>query len=171
MMRQVPVSVVMAGAALEASANELLQLIIDAPAQFSLKASRKVLLVDLKDDHSGNAVHKYRRLSLLMDHEPDTGSETWNNARLLVKLRNEFMHFRPAWDDDGIHTVGFVEDLKRKIQIVDSWKGQLLFPHGFMTYGCAKWAVQTVLAFSADFSKLLGVRDQFISPGLEFNLP
>jgi hypothetical protein len=44
-------------------------------------------------------------------------------------------------------------------------------PYGFMTYGCARWAVQTVLTFSAEFAKLLGVKDKFVSPGLNFNLP
>src|ERR1700730_10266903 len=56
MMRLVPVSVVMAAAALEANANELIQDIVDGSVH-----SRKELLKDLKDDHSGNAWDRYRR--------------------------------------------------------------------------------------------------------------
>jgi hypothetical protein len=171
MMRLVPVSIVMAGAALEASANELLQDILDGSTQLQLTPSRQKLLEELKDDRSGNAPMKFRRLGLLMETDPDTGTEPWHNAELLVKFRNEFMHFRPSWDDDDIHSGRFVEEVRKKIRIVDAYKSNFLFPYGFMTYDCARWAVQTVLAFSADFSKLLGVKDKFTLPGLDFTLP
>jgi hypothetical protein len=60
MMRLVPVSVVMAGAALEANANELIQDIIDGSV---VSPPTEELLKDLKDDHSGNAWGRYRRSS------------------------------------------------------------------------------------------------------------
>jgi hypothetical protein len=109
MMRLVPVSVVMAAAALEANANELIQDIVDGSVHSPLPASRKELLKDLKDDHSGNAWDRYRRFALLMDKEPNTGTEPWHNARLLVKFRNEFIHFKPSWDSDDIHNGKLVE--------------------------------------------------------------
>lgn len=84
MMRLVPVSVVMAAAALEANANELIQEILDGSVHSKLPASRKELLKDLKDDHSGNAWDRYRRFALVMDKEPDKGTEPWRNARLLL---------------------------------------------------------------------------------------
>jgi hypothetical protein len=108
MMRLVPVSVVMAGAALEANANELIQDFLDGLPNFSLTGSRKELLKDLKNDQSGNARNRFRRLALLMDKEPDTGKEAWHNAKLLVKFRNEFMHFKPSWDSDDVHSGGLV---------------------------------------------------------------
>ena len=155
MMRLVPVSVVMAGAALEANANEVLQDILDSQS-LPLTRSRKKLLMELKEERSGNALDKCRRLALLMDKEADTGTETWYNAKLLQAFRNEFMHFRPSWDDDSIHSGKLVAQLKQNIPVVNSWRGAFLFPYGFMTYGCANWAVQTVLNFSSDFSKVLG---------------
>ena len=170
-MRLVPVSVVMAAAALEANANELIQDIVDGSVHSPLPASRKELLKDLKDDHSGNAWDRYRRFALVMDKEPDKGTEPWRNARLLVRFRNEFMHFKPSWDSDDIHNGKLVEGLRKKIPVVAAYKRNFLFPYGFMTYGCARWAVQTVLTFSAEFAKLLGVKDKFVSPGLNFNLP
>ena len=88
-----------------------------------------------------------------------------------VRFRNEFMHFKPSWDSDDIHGGNLVADLKKKIPVVGAYKSNFLFPYGFMTYGCARWAVQTVLTFSAEFAKLLGVKDKFVSPGLNFNLP
>jgi hypothetical protein len=82
------------------------------------------------------------------------------------------MHFKPAWDDEGIHRGALVKGLKTRITVSRAYKSSAFqFPYGFMTYECAKWAVQTVIAFSADFSKLLGVKDKFVLPGLDFNLP
>jgi hypothetical protein len=171
MMRTVPVAIVMAGAALEANANELLQDILDGQTRLDLTNSRRKLLLDLKEDYSGNAVVKYRRLALLMDKDCDTGTEPWHNAKLLVRYRNEFMHFRPSWDDEDIHSGVFVEELKRKMPVVAAYERAFMFPYGLMTYGCAKWAVQTVLEFCSDFAKLLDVRDRFTTPGGDFNLP
>ena len=64
-----------------------------------------------------------------------------------------------------------VKNLKSKVPVVSSWQGKFLFPYGFMTYGCAKWSVQSVLTFSHSFSALLGVKDKFALPGLDFKLP
>jgi hypothetical protein len=171
MMRLVPVAIVMAGAALEANANELLQDILDNHTVFRPTTARKKLLLDLKEDRSGDALTKFRRLALLLDKDPDTGTERWESARLLIKFRNEFMHFRPSWDDDDIHSGKFVGQLVNKIRPIEAYKGNLLFPYGFMTYGCAKWAVEAVLNFSSEFAKLLAVKDKFASPGWDFKLP
>ena len=40
-----------------------------------------------------------------------------------------------------------------------------------MNYECAKWSVQVVLAFSAEYNSLLGLRDRFSEPFLDFKLP
>jgi hypothetical protein len=171
MMRSVPVSIVMAGAALEAQANEILQDILDSPARFGITSSREKLLSELKEDRSGNAPQKFLRLALLMEKDPDTGTEPWHNIKLLVKFRNEFMHFRPSWDDDNIHSGGFVDEMERKVPVINNYKGGLFFPYGFMTYGCAKWAVQTVLTFSQEYAKLLGIRDKLASAIADSGLP
>jgi hypothetical protein len=171
MLLWVPVSVVMAGAALEASANELIQNILDGSTGLSLTDGRKELLRDLKKEQSGNATTRYREVALLFDKVPATGSVPWQDAALLVKFRNRFMHFRPSWDRDDIHGGCLVKELRKKIPTVPVYKGKFLFPYGFMTYGCTKWAVETVLTFSIEFTKLLGVKDTFALPGRDFRLP
>jgi hypothetical protein len=67
--------------------------------------------------------------------------------------------------------ISFVEEMKRKVSAVEAYRATFLFPYGFMTYGCAKWSVQTVQNFSAEFSNLLGVKDRFALQGLDFSLP
>ncbi len=163
MMLSVPVSIVMSGAAIEASANETIQDILDGGTGLPVPNSRKLLLQDLKSDRAGTAIDRYRRLALLFDREPDTGTAAWDNAKLLVSFRNSFMHFKPAWDHEkDIHEGALVGRLKTKIPIYRAYASNFQFPYGFMTYGCAKWAVESVLAFSASFTALLRVKDRFI---------
>jgi hypothetical protein len=91
----VPASIVMAGAALEVNSNELIQDILDKPGKFALTDTRGTLLAELKEDHSGNALDRYRILALLLDTSLDGSKHEWQNASNLVSFRNYFMHFKP----------------------------------------------------------------------------
>jgi hypothetical protein len=173
MLIWVPVSVVMAAAALEAHANELIQNILD---DASTKCSGLLLtdrkkLKNIKACKSGNTTDKYNQLAKLFNKKPEVGRSPWQNAYYLVIFRNHFMHFKPSWDDDNIHNDDLVKWLRPKIPIIAAYKDKFLFPYGYMTYGCAKWAVETVLKFSTDFTKLLGVKDTFALSGRDFRLP
>ena len=172
MMLFVPVSVVMAGAALEANANEIIQDILDGSTPLSITTPLRLLLTDLKDDRTGNAPEKYRLLSLYFGKEPDQGTVAWQDARLLIQFRNRFMHFKPAWaDDKGIHDDKLVNGLKSRIPVYRAYSTNFQFPYGFLTYGCAKWSVASVLNFAASFSALLEVKDRFVAEHLDFSLP
>jgi hypothetical protein len=135
-----------------------------------LTKSRELLLKDLEKEKAGNACDKYRRLALLCDKEPQPGMTEWQNAGYLVKFRNALMHFKPAWDHEGIRDSNgkIVDYLKTRISHAYNKPD---FPYCLMTYGCAKWAVTSVLNFSQRFSTLLGVKDKFASPSLDFTLP
>jgi hypothetical protein len=101
MLRLVPVSIVMAGAALEANANEIVQDILDATgkaAGLEITKGQRQLLRDWKEDRSGNSLANYRGLAHLLDKDPQTGDAVWEPARHLVEFRNLFMHFKPAWN-------------------------------------------------------------------------
>ncbi|HZY13114.1 MAG TPA: hypothetical protein VFE89_10230, partial [Beijerinckiaceae bacterium] len=45
------------------------------------------------------------------------------------------------------------------------------FPDGFMTYGCAKWSVETVLRFSESYATHLGAPDRFAAMPADYSLP
>lgn len=52
------------------------------------------------------------------------------------------MDFRPAWDDDSVHQGELVQQLEKKgISIYPPCGEDFRLPYGFMTYGCAKWAI------------------------------
>jgi hypothetical protein len=170
-MLSVPVSVIMAAAALEANANEIIQDIFDGFTELHPAKGCKLLLVDIKKERSGSVMDKYRRLALLLDKQPQGNTQPWQDAKLLVEFRNSFMHFKPAWSYEATtHDGSLVKRLKGKIPIYRAYRANFQFPYGFLTYGCAKWSVETVLAFSADFSAALGVKDRFAAGHLDFSL-
>jgi hypothetical protein len=162
MMLHVPVAVVMAAAALEANSSEIIQDILDKSTRVHLTDTRKALLEDLRDDRSGNAMGKYRKLSLFLDKMPAVGGTAWQNADLLFRFRNSFMHFKPAWDNEAdVHDSKLVRGLKTQVPISPAYQTNFMFPYGFLTYGCAKWAVESAIAFSAEFCALADVTDRF----------
>ena len=172
MLMLVPVSVVMSGTALEANANEIIQDILDGSTGLSITEGRRLLLIDLKKDRSGNSIEKYRQLALLFDKVPSTGGIAWQDAELLVRFRNALMHFKPAWDHETeIHDSKLVKALKSKIPIYRAYESSFQFPYGYITYGCARWSILSVLAFTKEFSTFLGVTNRFVAQYLDFTLP
>jgi hypothetical protein len=170
MLMLVPVAVVMAASALESNANEILKDVLDG--KVPLTNCQRLLLTDLFNDRSGNALDKYRRLALLLGKEPSIRSDSWVDAKLLVSFRNSFMHFKPAWDrEKDTHDGSLVRKLKTKIAVYSAYRSSFMFPYGFMTYDCAKWSVQSVLCFSERFNSLVGLKDRFSSQNLDISLP
>lgn len=77
----VPVAVVMSGAALEASANELLQDIIDGKTALPpLETKSNEKLSKLLSATSGNAVSRYSTIAELFHRSPPYTEEWWQNA-------------------------------------------------------------------------------------------
>ena len=170
----VPVAVVMSGAALEASANELIQDIIDGKTTLSQTETegKKDKLSRLLGKQNGNAVIRYREIAELFNRNP-TETAQWQNAWRLVQFRNAFMHFRPVFYPNSTEKHrDLVKELKDHVPMSKSHRApEIQFPYSFMCYDCAKWSIETVLAFSAEFATLLGVKDKFRLPGWDFSLP
>jgi hypothetical protein len=161
-MMYVPVAVVMAAAALEANSNEIIKDILDKSKNVQLSGTQTMRLMDLKEDRSGGALEKYRKLAAILGKTPVVGSVAWGNAKLLFLFRNRFMHFKPAWDNEtDVHDGELVKGLKKVIPISPVYQSGFMFPYGFLTYGCAKWAVESAVKFSAEFATLIGVGDRF----------
>jgi hypothetical protein len=51
--------------------------------------------------------------------------------------------------------------MSKRVPVVEVYKNS--FPHGLMTYGCAKWAIHTAKKFSKNFKNVTGVDDRFAS--------
>ncbi len=168
-MQHASVSVVMAAAALEANVNETVSDILDGIAPLTITRARRELLADLRGRMVGPE-EKYRHLALLLDKTPDRGGAAWQDVLLLTRLRNDLMHFKPAWDDEAVHA-RMLEMMRRRLGVSRFYRGGFVYPHGFLAYGTARWAVRTVLAFAACFSALVGVEDRFRNTGFDYGLP
>jgi hypothetical protein len=162
MMMHVPVAVIMSAAALEANSSEIIQDRVDEllplqPTSLLLKE-----LKNLSSDRSGHVMGKYGKLAGLLNKTPNVNSPSWHNAELLFRFRNSFMHFKPAWDDQtDVHDSKLVKELKARVPVTPAYQSNFMFPYGFLTYGCAKWAVEIARDFSSEFCALIGVRDRF----------
>ena len=107
-------------------------------------------LKELSRDRSGHAMGKQAR------------SSAWLDAELLFRFRNSFMHSKPGWDDQtDVHNSKLMKELKTRVPVTPSYQSNFMFPYGFLTYGCAKWAVESARAFSAEFCALIDVNDRF----------
>jgi hypothetical protein len=162
-MTCVPVSVCMAGAALEANANELIQDILDWKVRTTVMTdAHKVLLEELLENRSGNALDRYRMVALLRDRVLDRRDSAWGEAALLIAFRNFFMHFKPNWEPTDSEPKKLAAKFAKKFTLAEPYKTNAfyMFPHACLTYECAKWSVQTVLNFSQFMSKSFGIADR-----------
>lgn len=171
MMVHVPVAVVMSAASIEAAVNEWTKDRIDAQNDKAVKTCETELLKDLLDDRAGTALTRFRKLCLYVGIVPDQGTSAHENARWLTEFRNHFMHFKPAWDDEKVHEGDLVKALKqKKVAVYRPYKTHFQIPYGFMTYGCAKWAVESAIEFithysiAHNFTDRLGPRDRLRLP-------
>jgi hypothetical protein len=162
LMMHVPTSVIMSAAALEANSNEIIQDLIDRLSNNHSAATTLQGLTQLREDRSGWAMGKYEKLAGLLNKTANTSSPIWLDAVNLFRFRNSFMHFKPAWDHDAdVHNSELVEYLKTRLPIVAGYDSHFIFPYGFLSYRCAKWAVETARGFATDFSALIGEKDRF----------
>jgi hypothetical protein len=91
----------------------------------------------------------------------DKGVEPYQSASLLVKLRNELVHFRPAWAS-GTDEHGRSAELERKLQRRFSpnpfvAEGNPFFPDKCLSHGAAAWAESASTDFVRDFFPRAGV--------------
>ena len=96
------------------------------------------------------------------------GKPPYQPTESLVKLRDALVHFKPEWDND----------LKAHKKIEERLFGLFaecryyspreaaFFPKRCLGYGCAQWAVATVLAFTTEFCAKMRL-EPFFGPGIE----
>ena len=96
----------------------------------------------------------------------DVGGPPFQDARLLIELRNRLVHFKPEWQpaslEDGTQA-GELSSLEKRLRgkfvthpaYKDS--GNPFFPDKCLSHGCAEWAVVTATAFCDEFFNRLGI--------------
>lgn len=95
----------------------------------------------------------------------DPGASFYQNVNLLVKLRNDLVHFEPEWsklpssDDfgpDDIHR--YEKTLREKFTVNPlTSQGNPYYPDKCLGYGCAEWSVISSVKFTDEFFSRMGL--------------
>lgn len=109
-------------------------------------------------------LERYQKVMKLRGIEPfERGLEPYQSVDVLIKLRNALVHFKPEWHDEQKEHRKLGERLRGEFALnpfITEGTG-VLFPQRCMSYGCAKWAVDSTLAFMKEFSERMGLKFPF----------
>lgn len=94
------------------------------------------------------------------------GSSLVANFNALRDLRNALVHFEPDWaplSDEVEISNKLQKRLKGKFSLCPDLKGKAnpFFPDKCMSYGCAKWAVRSSLAFADEFFQRMDLKPPY----------
>jgi hypothetical protein len=147
-------AIIMSLAALEGNINEIID---DTAEQNSGRIAYQCR--DLLRERE-SVLEKYVKLAVILDRDFDKGAHQWQHVKLLKDFRNILVHFSPEWShQNGSHTK-ISQRLEKKVKRSPFVAGKL-FPHEFLSYDCAKWAVSTALGFETYYVQKLGIESRF----------
>lgn len=118
---------------------------------------------------SAKALDRYNlTLRLLGYSQFDPSAQPYQDADLIVRLRNELVHYRSHWSDgDKVVRTDDRAAAKKNLLAGLSNKrfakppfvadGSVFFPHRCLSSACARWAVDRCVAFHDDFYSRLGI--------------
>jgi hypothetical protein len=97
-------------------------------------------------------------LHLLKKPVLDRGVQPYQGADLLVKLRNELVHYKSKWGQEMERQKLFerLRQLRFESPPFIPNHGTNFFPHQLLSSSCASWAVSTTTEFISTFYSLLG---------------
>ena len=100
------------------------------------------------------------QMALLFAEKPkfDRGANPYQDAKLLIDIRNGLVHFRPAWRTAGEETK-LEEGLKGKFaeNSLLTGTGNPWFPDKCLAAGCAEWSWRTAHALADEWTGRLGL--------------
>lgn len=178
-------SIISSVAFLESTINEIYSDSLDQ------KPEQHPILSQLDSDSLNKIIHiqnvlnlkflsileKYQFFLILLNKaEFDKGKNPYQDTNVLIKLRNDLVHYNPEWIDANDEPtenkphryesalIGrFEENLFMKSS------GNPFYPYKCLGYGCADWAVTTAKNFVAKFSDDLGGKMWFDLHDVSFN--
>lgn len=156
---------------LEATINELFA---DAGQQYGenpLDSDTKALMADMWKKSiprtSRYPILEKFDIALILARKPvfDRGKPPAQDVDLVIQLRNNLIHYEPEWVNDEIEDLSMVAAEKKLDKRLRGKfptsplmnKSDPFFPNKCLSYGCARWAVESSLAYSDEFYAKLGV--------------
>lgn len=101
-------------------------------------------------------------LHLLHKQALDKGSEPYQSAALVVRLRNELVHYKSRWGAE-MESSKLYRALEAMGHRTPPFASETMnfFPHRCLSADCAAWALGSVVAFLEAFYMALGVPSRF----------
>jgi hypothetical protein len=124
---------------------------IDAEAQAFLRP-----LADTIDKES--VLDRYRSVLHLLRKPPlSSGEQPWQDAALVVRLRNELIHYKSRWGQD-LDRSRFLRALQAKTEPKPPFipDGMNFFPYRCLSAACASWGTRSCFALLDSFYARLG---------------
>lgn len=154
---------------LEGAINELYQDVADSHESYvaNLDGDSTRLMSDFwRDTNEGrscSALIKYQIvLTFLRKPQFERGRSPYQDAALVVKLRNELVHYKPkTLGGDLEHPLAGELQNKFEGNALMTGSGNPWFPGKCLGHGCAEWAVRSVIAFADDFFGRIGVQPNY----------
>ncbi len=169
----VTTSIITSAAFLEAAVNELYADAADHHLSYIAPLTReeRVALADFWDsgeERRTSVLEKYETALRLLTREPlARGSAPYQDVALLMPLRNELVHFRPA-SREAVSMEGLHSALSSRFPRNPLMAGQQnpYFPDHCLGSGCAQWSVRSALSFAAAFFDRIGVSPNYQRLGI-----
>jgi len=91
-------------------------------------------------------------LAFLRKQQFEPGQHLYQDAALLVRLRNELVHYKPkSLGGDAEHTLARQLAGKFNDNALMSGSGNPWFPDKCLGHGCAEWSIRSAAAFANEF--------------------
>jgi hypothetical protein len=88
----------------------------------------------------------------------EKGSEPFQGADGLVKMRNVLIHYRPEWDNELNEHKRVQDRVQGRFPLNPlADPGVLWFPDQCLGAGCADWAIKQAAEFVTEFCQRLGI--------------
>ena len=99
----------------------------------------------------------------------DKGAAPFQNARLLIALRNAITHFKPEWHTDNAEHKKLSEKLESALdQSNQFFPNEHLFPVRWMKHSNTGWAVQSAVTFMQAFETASGYQPKMDYSALSY---
>jgi hypothetical protein len=90
------------------------------------------------------------------------GIPVYQNAHLLIDMRNALVHFKPEWSHEKKGHFRIENKIHNQFPLSPFWQGVKAFPEKCMSYGCAKWCVGSAMEFAETFCQETGIVNKYL---------
>jgi hypothetical protein len=164
-------SIFSAASFLEAAINELFQDVADGHASYvsGLDTGSKRIMSEFwtftegRNRSAFSLLDKYQiDLTFLRRPQFESGHRPFQDASLVVRLRNELVHYEPSsLGGETEHTLARQLAGKFDDNTLMRGSGNPWFPDKCLGHGCANWAVRAIVAFADEFFGRIGVEPNY----------